>query len=126
MMRSLPRAIAAAVALVALASVGACAQNAPGTSSTGTNGASQFVVAYPQSNNAEPYRAQLNLQLEYFMKKYPDLRLLPITDAHQDSATQVSQVQNFIQQHVNVLIVSPNEPAPLSAAVQQACAANIP
>ena len=51
---------------------------------------------------------------------------MPITDAHQDSATQVSQVQNFIQQHVNVLIVSPNEPGPLTAPVQQACTAGIP
>jgi ribose transport system substrate-binding protein len=49
-----------------------------------------------------------------------------IADAHQSSATQVSQVQNFIQQKVDVLIVSPNEPAPLSAAVQQACQAKIP
>ena len=84
------------------------------------------MIGYSQSNNAEPYRAQLNLQWQYYVKKYPDLKLLPITDAHQDSATQVSQVQNFIQQKVDVLIVSPNEPAPLTAAVQQACDANIP
>ena len=126
MMRSLARAVVAAVALLTVAGAAACAQNAPSAGGSGAGGAQQFVVGYSQSNNAEPYRAQLNLQLEYYMKKYPDLKLLPITDAHQDSATQVSQVQNFIQQHVNVLIVSPNEPAPLSAAVQQACAANIP
>jgi ribose transport system substrate-binding protein len=123
MMRSLTRAVVATVALLTVTAAAACAQNAP---AAGGAGAHQFVVGYSQSNNAEPYRAQLNLQLEYFTQKYPDLRLLPITDGHQDSATQVSQVQNFIQQHVNVLIVSPNEPAPLTAAVQQACAANIP
>ncbi len=85
-----------------------------------------FVVGYSQSNNAEPYRAQLNLQLEHYIKPYPDLKLLPITDAHQDSTTQVSQVQNFISQHVDVLIVSPNEPAPLTAPIEQACAQHIP
>ncbi|MFI6358680.1 substrate-binding domain-containing protein [Streptomyces sp. NPDC050743] len=85
-----------------------------------------FVVVYCQSSNAEPYRAQLNEQLQYFVMKYPDLKLLPITDAHQDSATQVSQVQTFIQQKVDVLILSPNELAPLIAAVQQACSAHIP
>lgn len=130
MMRFLERGlftkvITAGVALVALAAAGACATSAPPAG--GGNGSSgPFVIGYSQSNNAEDYRAQLNLQLQYYIKKYPDLKLLPITDAHQDSATQVSQVQNFIQQHVNVLIVSPNEPAPLTAAVQQACAANIP
>ncbi len=86
----------------------------------------QFVVGYSQSNNAEPYRAQLNVQLQAFIKKYPDLKLLPITDAKQDNSLQVSQVQSFIAQHVDVLIVSPTEPAPLTAPVEQACAAHIP
>ncbi len=85
-----------------------------------------FVVGYSQSNNAEPYRAQLNLQLQQYIKQYPDLKLLPIADARQSSSTQVGQVQNFISQRVDVLIVSPNEAAPLSAPVQQACAQHIP
>ncbi|ATL65502.1 substrate-binding domain-containing protein [Nocardia terpenica] len=117
------RMVFATVALCAAAGLtGACAANPPSSGGSGK----QFVVGYSQSNNAEPYRAQLNLQLQYFVRQHPDLRLLPITDAHQDSATQVSQVQNFVQQKVDALIVSPNEPAPLTAAVQQACAAHIP
>lgn len=130
------RTIGAGLLTVAtVLALGACASTAPGansgsgsTDAAGSGGGSgkTFVVGYSQSNNAEPYRAQLNLQLAYYIKKYPDLKLLPITDAHQDSATQVSQVQNFIQQKVDVLILSPNEPAPLTAAVQQACAAHIP
>jgi ribose transport system substrate-binding protein len=124
-MKSVHRLLVVALTgALALAAAG-CAASAPNTSASGGTGG-QFVVGYSQSNNAEPYRAQLNQQLEYFVKKYPDLKLLPITDAHQDSATQVSQVQNFVQQKVNVLIVSPNEPAPLTAAVQQACDAHIP
>ena len=123
LMRPAGAAVAAVVTLAA-----GCASKAP-SSSDGTDGGGseeQFVVGYSQSNNAEPYRAQLNLQLQYFMKQHPDMKLLPIADAHQSSATQVSQVQNFIQQKVDVLIVSPNEPAPLTAAVQQACQAKIP
>lgn len=121
-MRSVRRYFIAVVALAAAAAFGSgCASNAPSSSSSG-----QFVVGYSQSNNAEPYRAQLNLQLQYYAKQHSGLKLLPITDAHQDSATQVSQVQNFIQQKVSALIVSPNEPAPLTAVVQQACAAKIP
>ncbi|WP_222853422.1 substrate-binding domain-containing protein [Fodinicola acaciae] len=117
-----------AVAAAALVAMAGCASTAggPAPAQTGANGKKQFVVGYSQSNNAEPYRAQLNLQLQYFVKQYPDLKLLPITDAHQDSGTQVSQVQQFIQQKVNALIVSPNEAAPLTAAVQQACDAKIP
>ncbi|MFI6322448.1 substrate-binding domain-containing protein [Nonomuraea sp. NPDC050556] len=106
--------------ILALVLVAGCASQAP------TTGKKTFVVGYSQSNNAEPYRAQLNLQLQHFIKKYPDIELLPIADAKQSSATQVSQVQNFITQKVDALIVSPTEPAPLTAAVQQACQAKIP
>jgi len=116
-------------ALVLAASLAAaCSSHAPGATGQASPSTSNgtWVVGYSQSNNAEPYRAQLNIQLQYYIKQYKNLRLLPITDAHQDSAVQVSQVQNFIQRRVNILIVSPNEPAPLAAAVQQACAAHIP
>ncbi|AKU17092.1 substrate-binding domain-containing protein [Luteipulveratus mongoliensis] len=86
---------------------------------------SQYVIGYSQSNNAEPYRAQLNKQLQYYVKQHPNLKLLPIADAAQDSSRQVSQVQQFIQQKVDVLIVSPNEASPLTPPVQQACNAGI-
>ncbi|MDQ6657820.1 MAG: substrate-binding domain-containing protein [Actinomycetota bacterium] len=85
----------------------------------------KYVIGYSQSNNAEPYRAQLNLQLAYYVKQHPNLELLPITDAQQDSSKQVSQVQQFIQQKVDILIVSPNEPDPLTPPVAQACKAGI-
>ncbi|MQA03082.1 MAG: substrate-binding domain-containing protein [Streptosporangiales bacterium] len=88
--------------------------------------ADELVVGYSQSNNAEPYRAQLNIQLQHYMKRYPKLKLLPITDAQQDSGKQVSQVQNFITNNVDVLIVSPNESAPLTPPVEKACQKDIP
>ncbi len=122
------------VAALAMAVSAGCAsttdtpgsQTTDGSTESGAPAKSEFVVGYSQSNNAEPYRAQLNIQLEHFIKQYPDLKLLPITDAQQDSGKQVAHVQNFIQQKVDVLIVSPNEAAPLTAAVQQACDAKIP
>ncbi|MEJ7651084.1 MAG: substrate-binding domain-containing protein [Nakamurella sp.] len=86
----------------------------------------KYVIGYSQANNAEPYRAQLNAQLEYYVKQQPNLELLPIADAQQDSSRQVSQVQQFIQQKVDILIVSPNESDPLTPPVEQACAAKIP
>lgn len=128
------RKMVAAVGLLAIVAAG-CASKATnsgsssgggGKTSSGGKSKGPFVVGYSQSNNAEPYRAQLNIQLQYYIKKYPDLKLLPISDAQQQSSKQVSQVQQFIQQKVNVLIVSPNEPDPLTGPVQQACNAHIP
>ncbi|GAB3420746.1 substrate-binding domain-containing protein [Flindersiella endophytica] len=122
-------AVLAGVGALALAAACASTPTAGPTSSSDSKadgGKKQFVVGYSQSNNAEPYRAQLNKQLEYFVAQYPDLKLLDIADAQQDSGKQVSHVQQFVQQKVDVLIVSPNEAAPLTAAVQQACDAGIP
>ncbi len=84
-----------------------------------------YVIGYSQANNAEPYRAQLNAQLEYYASQEKNIKLLPIADAQQDSSRQVSQVQQFIQQKVDVLIVSPNESDPLTPPVEQACKAGI-
>ena len=123
MIRTTKRLAAIAAVVAALTVATACAASG-GNSSGGDDG--KFVIGYSQSNNAEPYRAQLNLQLQHYVKQYPNLKLLPITDAHQDSSTQVRQVQQFISQKVDVLIVSPNEPAPLTPPVEQACAAQIP
>lgn len=127
MIRSKARLAASAAIAAALALSAACASSAGKGSGGGSSGNGKvFVVGYSQSNNAEPYRAQLNLQLQHYMKQYPNLKLLPITDANQDSSTQVRQVQQFISQKVDALIVSPNEPDPLTPPVQQACAQHIP
>ena len=123
------------VGLAAVLAVTACSSKAPGSTSVGggASGAGStnlpkkttYVIGYSQSNNAEPYRAQLNIQLPSFVKAQPNLTLLPIADAAQDSSKQVSQVQQFIQQKVDVLIVSPNEADPLTPPVEQACKAGI-
>ncbi|WP_419995974.1 substrate-binding domain-containing protein [Streptomyces boninensis] len=117
---------AGTAATAALALAAGCASKTEDASDAGDKNKKVFTVGYSQANNAEPYRAQLNKQLEYFAKKYDNLKLLPIADAKQDNARQVSQVQNFITQKVDVLIVSPNEPDPLTPAVEQACQAKIP
>ncbi|MEU6736800.1 substrate-binding domain-containing protein [Streptomyces physcomitrii] len=113
-------------ALCAAALAGGCASKTDSADGgdSGKDGG-QFVIGYSQSNNAEPYRQQLNKQLKHFVARHENLKLLPITDARQDNATQVSQVQSFIQQKVDLLIVSPNEPAPLTPPVEQACKAGI-
>lgn len=126
MRRTYLRVTAAAAAALAMAVTAGCSSKAGEASDAGDTSQEEFVVGYSQANNAEPYRAQLNLQLKHFIKKYPKLKLLPIADAKQNSATQVSQMQNFIQQKVDILIVSPNEPAPLTPAVTQACEAKVP
>ncbi len=95
--------------------------------SSGTRNAGekrQYFVAFSQANNAEPYRAAQNDLMTRLFARYPDVRLV-ISDAQQDNSKQVAQVETFIRQKPDLLIVAPNERAALTAVMGQAMEAGI-
>jgi ribose transport system substrate-binding protein len=83
------------------------------------------VVAFSQANNAEPYRATQNAFMAKLFAQYSDVKLV-IADAQQDNSKQVAQVETFIRQKPDLLIVAPNERAALTAVMGQAMEAKIP
>ena len=83
-----------------------------------------YVVAFSQANNAEPYRAAQNALMTKLWAQYPDVKLF-ISDAQQDNSKQVAQVETFIRQKPDLLIVAPNERAALTAIMKQAMEAGI-
>jgi ribose transport system substrate-binding protein len=85
----------------------------------------QLLVAFSQANNAEPYRAAQNALMAKLFAQYPDVKLV-VSDAQQDNSKQVAQVETFIRQKPDLLIVAPNERAALTAVMGQATAAHIP
>ena len=85
----------------------------------------QFVVAFSQANNAEPYRAAQNALMSKLFAQRADVKLV-ISDAQQDNSKQVPQVETFIRQKPDLLIVAPNERAALTAVMGQAVEAKIP
>jgi ribose transport system substrate-binding protein len=85
----------------------------------------QFVVAFSQANNAEPYRAAQNELITRLFAQHPDVKLV-ISDGQQDNSKQVAQVETFIRQKPDLLIVAPNERAALTAVMGQAMEAKIP
>jgi ribose transport system substrate-binding protein len=89
------------------------------------SGKKQFVVAFSQANNAEPYRAAQNALMAKLWAKYPDVKLV-ISDAQQDSSRQIGQVETFIRQKPDLLIVAPNERAALTDVMRSALDRNIP
>ena len=76
----------------------------------GNRGDDRLFVAFSQANNAEPYRAAQNALMEKLFAADPDVRLV-ISDAQQDNSKQVAQVETFIRQKPDLLIVAPNERA---------------
>ena len=83
-----------------------------------------LVIGMAQANNAEPWREAMNSQLTSAAKKMN--MQLTIADARQDNSKQVADVERFIQQKVDLLIISPNEAAPLTSVVKKAYDSGIP
>ena len=106
-----PREITALLAAAGLLVAGAAqAANAlvKDCSKTG-----DFVIGFSQANNAEPYRQHVNDELTAAAKKVPQFKL-QIADGAGNVNTQTSQVDNFVTQRVDLLLISPFEAAPLS------------
>ena len=92
-----------------------------------SSGRGKKLVAFSQCNNAEPYRAAQNALMTKLLAAEPGVRLA-ISDAQQDNSKQVAQIETFIRQKPALLIVAPNERAPLTpvmGAAYQACVPTI-
>jgi|HubBroStandDraft_5_1064220.scaffolds.fasta_scaffold35145_3 ribose transport system substrate-binding protein len=89
------------------------------------SGKRQFFVAFSQANNAEPYRAAQNELMTRLFAEAGDVKLV-IADAQQDNSKQIAQVETFIRQHPDLLIVAPNERAALTAVMGEAMEQKIP
>lgn len=109
-----------AAAVVAGAFLAGCSKKTQDTAA-----AKVHLVAFSQCNNAEPYRAAQNDLLARIVGQSKDLRLT-ITDGQQDTSKQIAQIETLIPQKPDLLIVAPNERAPLTAVMGKAMAAGIP
>lgn len=85
----------------------------------------KFVIGFSQANFAEPYRQHVNDDLTRRARAIPQFELR-ITDGAGNVNTQVSQIENFMTQGVDLLMVSPFEAAPLTPVVTRVHRSGIP
>ncbi len=95
-----------------------------GAKTTATTGA-KVTIGLSQCNLGEPWRVQMNTDIEEAAKRHPEITLIE-RDAQNKSETQQSQVREFIQQKVDLIIISPKESRPLTRPVEEAMDAGIP
>jgi ribose transport system substrate-binding protein len=88
-------------------------------------GTRQKVIAFSNANNAEPYRAAQLALLTRLVAQQSDLRLV-VADAQQDSDRQIAQIDTFIRQRPDILIVAPNERSALTQVMGDAMEAHLP
>ena len=68
---------------------------------------------------------QFNKDIKTEAAKHPEVELL-ITDGEDKTEKQVADVENFIRQEVDALLISPKESAGLTGVVEKAIDAKIP
>lgn len=88
-------------------------------------GGKTFLIGMSQANKGEPWRQAMNDQIAAAAAKHPELKVV-FADAAQNNAKQVADVESFLQQKIDLLIISPNEAAPLTDVVAKAYDAGIP
>jgi ribose transport system substrate-binding protein len=102
---------------------------APAPASSGASapatGAKVFVIGMSQCNLGEPWRVQMNADLEQAAKKHANLKLVA-KDAQNDSLRQRAQVEELAAQGIDLLIISPKEAAPLTQPVAEVYKKGIP
>ncbi|RSM70479.1 ABC transporter substrate-binding protein [Kibdelosporangium aridum] len=119
------------VAVLVLGSLVACGTTSENrstgpASSTPCKGADgKYVIGMSQANVAEPYRQRMDDDIRAAAKSVPQFEVR-FTDAQQDNSRQVSDVENFLTQQIDLLIISPNEAKPLTAVVKKAFDKGIP
>lgn len=118
------RFLGAAAAGAGLTVLGGCGGSGGGSGGQGSGGDS-FLIGMSQANVAEPYREVMNDDIQRAASRVPQFEV-QFADAAQDNAKQVSDVENFLTQQVDLLIISPNEAAPLTDVVQRVFDQGIP
>lgn len=88
--------------------------------------AAKFLVGFSQCNLGEPWRQAMNAAVEAEAANHADLIQVVYTDAQQDNARQVAQVENLLRQEIDLLIISPNEAEPLTPVVEKTYNQGIP
>jgi ribose transport system substrate-binding protein len=85
----------------------------------------KHLIGFSQCNLGEPWRVAMNAEVAARAKDFPDLEIA-FADAQQDNARQVADVENFLRQKIDLLMISPNEAKPLTPIVKKAFESGIP
>jgi len=82
-------------------------------------------IGMSQCNLGEPWRVQMNADVKKAAEKFPNVKVV-FKDAQNNSLSQVSQIEEFINAEVDAIIVSPKEAAPLTPVIKAAFEKGIP
>jgi ribose transport system substrate-binding protein len=100
-------------------------QPAPAASASTSKAPRRHVIGMSQCNLGEPWRVQMNADIQQAAQKHPELEVR-FKDAQNDSLRQRAQVEELAAQGIDLLIISPKESAPLTKPVADVYKKGIP
>ncbi len=86
----------------------------------------KWTIGMSQCNLGEPWRVQMNKDVEEAAKQHADEIEVIFKDAQNKTEVQQAQVREFIQMGVDLIIISPKEARPLTKPVAEAYQKGIP
>lgn len=89
-------------------------------------GKRKWRIGMSQCNLGEPWRVQMNSDIETAAKAHADEIEVIFKDAQNKTEVQQAQVREFIQMGVDLIIISPKEARPLTQPVAEAYQKGIP
>ncbi len=84
-----------------------------------------YTIGFSQRTNADTWRRTMLENMNRELSFNPDIKFI-VKDADGQSARQVRQIQELIDQRVDLLIVSPNAAQPITPIVEKAYQQGIP
>lgn len=84
-----------------------------------------FRVGFSQCVSNDAWRKAMHEEMYRELPFYPEIKL-EIKDANGSSSLQILQIQEFMDERIDLLIVSPNESEPITPIVEKAFASGIP
>lgn len=121
--KSVFRTVVMAVAIAMC--MAACSGGKPAEAPDTTPTEKVFTIGMSQCNRGEPWRVQMDSDIDEAAKEHANLRVI-FKDAQNQTTVQQNHVQEFISQGVDLIIVSPLEAAPLTGPVADAYERGIP
>lgn len=114
------------IALLAAVFAAGCGSKQTATSGAGKKSESKtYVIGMSQCNLGEPWRVQMNNDIENAAKGHPEIKMI-FKDAQNKTTVQQDQLKEFVNQGVDLIIISPKEARPLTKPVAEAMDAGIP
>jgi ribose transport system substrate-binding protein len=132
-MKNIKKAVAGIVAGLSLIGLAACGSTGLNTGSGSSNGSSsststkkpsELNIGVSISTTNNPYFVSMDDAITAMAKK--NATKITISDAQNDSATQLNDIQNFISQKVNAILVNPVDSDAIVPAIKSANTAGIP